>query len=727
MNELGKLILNGSDISYPDFFKAYGYGMEDQIYIRVFYDDIEDKKQYAAEFQKKHGRKPKQNEQFNPLKTKFNKTCKVKDFDKFCMRELFALNVNNYGVYFVVNGGGCDSNAVKKNSIPRAQFMEIDDQSFDEQMRIIKEFPLEPSIMNRTKKSIHCYWLLSDGDFVTWKKVQKRLIAKFKSDPKISDESRVMRLPGFFHRKDKNNPVMCTLIKFDPDRRYSQNDLLNVLPEVENENSSGDSDISEGLLENIEQAGGEKFLKMCEYVERLLTDNSIPFNKRPHVLNDGSQIMAFYLTDESFIPWHDEYETPWKPEDTLIFVRLNGMICLSGRHKHDETHGWKDFILSYKPPDQIDSGWKEHKASREPPKEFEIKLVSGRELQKKDVPPIVYPVENIIPQGYTVASAPFKFGKSWLALEMCLAVAEGADFLGQHTTKGSTVYFALEDCDQFAKERLNMVLNGREAPEGFYYIYEDVPTLDDGLIGYLNQLYKTVPDLKMVVIDILAKVEYQPMRNESAYKCDYRTGGALKKWADDHLVSLISITHTTKMVHPNDVFMNTTGSSAVSGSADALITIAKEKRTSKEATLAITGRRVREKYFKVHLRDGYIWETDGEVDPETMEIDQAKREQEERLAEYMDSPIREALIQIADAGIERDLSSREIIDTARDKEIYLHETAAEVGLFIHKFQNYLFTEDRVKTYIRKRGTGSNLYRLAIWEPAEEETDETFTE
>ncbi len=364
---------------------------------------------------------------------------------------------------------------------------------------------------------------------------------------------------------------------------------------------------------------------------------------------------------------------------------------------------------------------------KEEPKEFEIKLVSGRELQKKDVPPIIYPVENIIPQGYTVASAPFKFGKSWLALEMCLAVAEGADFLGQHTTKGSAVYFALEDCDQFAKERLNMVLDGREAPEGFYYIYDDVPTLDDGLIGYLNQLYKTVPNLKMVVIDVLAKVEFQPMRGESAYRTDYRTGGALKKWADEHLVALISITHTTKMVHPNDVFMNTIGSSAVSGSADALITIAKEKRTSKDATLAVTGRRVREKYFKVHLRDGYIWETDGEVDPEMMEINQAKREQEERLAEYMKSPIREALIQIACAGIEKDLSSREIIEMARDKEIYLHETVAEIGLFIHKFQNYLFTEDRVKTYIRKRGTGSNLYRLAIWEPADEKMDETFIE
>lgn len=384
-----------------------------------------------------------------------------------------------------------------------------------------------------------------------------------------------------------------------------------------------------------------------------------------------------------------------------------------------KANGWNDSASSDKPPDQ------EHKAGKEPPKQFDIKLVPGRELQAANLPPIEYPIVGMIPQGYTVASAPFKYGKSWLALEMCLAVADGVEFLGQQTTKGSTVYFALEDCDQFAQERLNIVLSGREAPEGFYYIMEGVPTLDDGLIDYLNQLYEKVSNLKLVVIDILAKVECQPKRGESAYKCDYRTGGALKKWADDHLTSLIAITHTTKMVHPNDIFMNTTGSSGVSGAADALITIAKENRTDKDALLAITGRRVREKYFKVHLKDGYLWETDGEVDPATMQADQAKQEQEERLEEYRGSDIRKAIIKIADANAKEELSSRDIIDRARESDIHLLNTPKEIGGFICKYQNYLFVEDNIKVYIRKRGTASNVYKFIVWNQVDDEAETPF--
>ena len=359
------------------------------------------------------------------------------------------------------------------------------------------------------------------------------------------------------------------------------------------------------------------------------------------------------------------------------------------------------------------------------PKQYTIPLVSGKDLQKMVLPPIIYPVENMIPQGYTIVSAPFKYGKSWYALELCIAVARGSTFLGQQTTKGATIYLALEDCDKFAQERLNMVLDGKDAPDGFYYIYNQVPDLDSGFIDYLNQLYGMVPDLKLIVIDVLAIIEHQPKRGESAYKCDYRTGTALKQWADDHNTSVIAITHTTKMIHPNDVFMNTTGTNGVTGSADAIITIAKENRTDKDAILAITGRRVREKYFRVRLKDGYMWETDGEVDPVTMQNDVVQREREQRLAEYQSSEIRKAVIAIANAGKDEELSSIEVMERARDLGVFLLNTPKEIGGFICKYQNYFFKEDMVRVFVRKRGTASNVYKFIVWKQADETNEIPF--
>lgn len=54
------------------------------------------------------------------------------------------------GVFFVVNSGGHDDeNIVRIN----AQFVEMDDLSFEEQLEKIQVFPLQPSIIVKTAKS----------------------------------------------------------------------------------------------------------------------------------------------------------------------------------------------------------------------------------------------------------------------------------------------------------------------------------------------------------------------------------------------------------------------------------------------------------------------------------------------------------------------------------------------------------------------------------------------
>ena len=56
-----------------------------------------------------------------------------------------------------------------------------------------------------------------------------------------------------------------------------------------------------------------------------------------------------------------------------------------------------------------------------------------------------YIVEKMIYQGlYILAGAP-KIGKSWLALELCLSVAEGDQFLKHETNCGQALYLSLED------------------------------------------------------------------------------------------------------------------------------------------------------------------------------------------------------------------------------------------------------------------------------------------
>ena len=145
------------------------------------------------------------------------------------MPKLLEHNALNHGIFFVVNYGGQDDCDIKRIN---AQFVEMDDKPFEEQMKLIEAFPLPPSMIIRTRKSMHTYWFMRQGAEVPmFRTVQKALIRHFGGDRMIVNESRVMRLPGFNHCKQDPVMVECTL--FHPERKYTQKQLLEVLPDVD--------------------------------------------------------------------------------------------------------------------------------------------------------------------------------------------------------------------------------------------------------------------------------------------------------------------------------------------------------------------------------------------------------------------------------------------------------------------------------------------------------------
>ena len=139
-------------------------------------------------------------------------------------------NEKHRGIYFVVNFGGHEDTEITRIN---AQFMECDELSLEEQLRQIEAFPLEPSLIVKTRKSLHTYWLIKDGDVAAFRRVQKRLAAQFHGDKTCVNESRVLRLPGFYHCKEE--PVMVECIHFRPELRYTQTELEATLPVVTDE------------------------------------------------------------------------------------------------------------------------------------------------------------------------------------------------------------------------------------------------------------------------------------------------------------------------------------------------------------------------------------------------------------------------------------------------------------------------------------------------------------
>lgn len=158
-----------------------------------------------------------------------NLSFNIKDFQSKS-KVLMAHNEANRGIFFVVNSGG---NSDRKINKINAQFFECDTLSLEEQLENISKFPLEPSIIVQTKKSLHVYFLIKNGKVEKFRDIQKKLAKHFNGDGSCINESRVMRVQGFYHCKEE--PVRVKCIKFNPNLFYTQEDLERELSYSESE------------------------------------------------------------------------------------------------------------------------------------------------------------------------------------------------------------------------------------------------------------------------------------------------------------------------------------------------------------------------------------------------------------------------------------------------------------------------------------------------------------
>jgi len=177
-------------------------------------------------------------------------------------------NAQNRGIYFVVNYGGHEDIDITRIN---AQFVECDSLSIEEQTAQIEAFEIEPSLIVRTRKSLHVYWLMKEAKVEDFRRVQKRLVAQFHGDPTCVNESRVFRLPGFYHCKGEPHMVEC--IKFNPELRYTQAELEAVLPEVPDE-SVLKAPVPKGTRKGLTLVGRRcSFIQYCQANAKSLSEH----------------------------------------------------------------------------------------------------------------------------------------------------------------------------------------------------------------------------------------------------------------------------------------------------------------------------------------------------------------------------------------------------------------------------------------------------------------------
>ena len=259
-----------------------------------------------------------------------------------------------------------------------------------------------------------------------------------------------------------------------------------------------------------------------------------------------------------------------------------------------------------------------------------VASIAASDLQTAKIDPPEWLIPDVLPQGLAILCASSKVGKSWMAMQMCLAISRGKEFLDYASNQAGCLYLALEDGIFRLKDRLNKVLDGGKAPSNFYLSIK-ANGLDGGLIKQLDEEFEEHPDIKLIIIDTLQKVRGSAKKDEIAYATDYRELGALKEYADNKRVCIFLIHHLRKMADENDVFNMISGSNGIMGVCDTIFIIYKKKRQDENAVLFMTGRDIRQQDVVVHFDETkYRWDMVG-----TAEEEERKRKKRE----YENNPI----------------------------------------------------------------------------------------
>jgi hypothetical protein len=163
---------------------------------------------------------------------------KVFNLNRRFTRPLLDLYAQGAGVWVTINdtaGNGRKASAVTRI---RAVWQE-DDEGYE------GEFPLLPSLVIETSPGrFHRYWLV-DGDWPADEQgkrdfagVMACMVARYGSDQGAKDISRVLRMPGFLHRKNPNEPHMVRVVGGNR-RRYTRAQIVAAFPAPEKARANG--------------------------------------------------------------------------------------------------------------------------------------------------------------------------------------------------------------------------------------------------------------------------------------------------------------------------------------------------------------------------------------------------------------------------------------------------------------------------------------------------------
>ena len=211
------------------------------------------------------------------------------------------------------------------------------------------------------------------------------------------------------------------------------------------------------------------------------------------------------------------------------------------------------------------------------------------DLQAKAFEPLHYVLPGLIPEGASLLVGRPKLGKSWLVLDLCIAIADGRSALGTlQPDAGDVLYLALEDGERRLQRRMATLLPNANAWPSRLTLATRWKRANEGGLADIRDWCRWVERPTAVVVDTLEKFRGLPGGRSAGHQPYYDAVMQLQKIAAERGVAVIVVHHQRK-TGADDPFDTVSGAAGLAGAADTILML---KRTDHGAVLLIRGRDV---------------------------------------------------------------------------------------------------------------------------------------
>jgi hypothetical protein len=238
-----------------------------------------------------------------------------------------------------------------------------------------------------------------------------------------------------------------------------------------------------------------------------------------------------------------------------------------------------------------------------------------------------YAIEGFVLDGLTQLCGKPKAGKSFMALQIALAVSRGTPLFprnlrsmstghptGMNSCKGDVLYLALEDSERRLKDRMGSLLGTFEPfPENLIFATRWNPLFDGGLVK-LDDWISQNPKTRLVVIDTVAAFVGAGdvnARSQNVFRAEYRMFRPIWELSQKYKVPILMIDHASKgkgRSGSSDVFDAGSGTLGSQAAVDTVMIMAHDDKKP-HARIDFKGRDIERGFIDMeHGKHDPVWQ-----------------------------------------------------------------------------------------------------------------------